>query len=61
MNRTLTFRMSRTQALRADLLVCRCGHRPNNHFEHDKKPCAHCQCKSYDERASIGRLVGDEE
>lgn len=24
---------------------CECGHPFNNHFDHGKKACAHCECK----------------
>lgn len=41
--------LSRNQALKLDMLWCSCGHRPNNHFDHGDKPCAHCKCKKYEE------------
>lgn len=45
------FTVSRALALKYDLLVCACGHRPNNHFmDQAGKPCAQCLCTSYDER-----------
>jgi len=35
------------QAEQLDIVFCKCGHRPNNHFSFDGKPCAHCTCKKY--------------
>lgn len=49
--------MDRVDALRANLLVCECGHPSNNHFLHDTKPCAHCKCQAYVETARYGRLL----
>lgn len=36
----LTFTMPRSTALVHGLLMCACGHRPNNHFAHGSSPCA---------------------
>jgi len=47
--------MTRTEALKAGLLACRCGHRPNNHF--GSGACAMCGCKKYDEHAVVGTLA----
>lgn len=34
------------QAAKLNIVFCgNCGHRPNNHFQWDKKPCAHCKCQ----------------
>lgn len=48
--RLFTVTLSRQQALRMGLLYCKCGHPPNNHFDHGDMPCAHCKCTAYDER-----------
>lgn len=56
----ITVEMSRDQALALDLLWCRCGHRPNNHFEWDKKVCAHCpagKCQGYEEVILLPRVA----
>lgn len=32
------------------LVLCNnadCGHPPNNHFDHGKKPCGQCGCKAF--------------
>lgn len=48
---------TRNEALKVDLLVCKCGHRENNHFkDQPNAPCAHCSCIQYDEIARIGHL-----
>jgi hypothetical protein len=42
----ITLRMTIQEALRRGLLICKCGHRDNNHFTFEKGPCAHCdECK----------------
>lgn len=57
----LTIQLTREQALQANLLVCKCGHPWNNHFDFDDRPCAHCPphapCKSYRERARVGKIL----
>lgn len=53
----MLFKLTREEALKFDLLVCSCGHRPNNHFDFGSKSCAHCKCKKYDERPRIGKIV----
>jgi hypothetical protein len=53
----ICFRMTRGQALAHDLLRCRCGHRPNNHFNWKLRPCAHCNCEAYHELAVVGDIV----
>lgn len=45
------FRMTKEQAMALGLLTCTCGHPENNHFEHGKRPCAHCECEKYIEVA----------
>lgn len=48
----VTLSMTRQRALELDLLVCTCGHRENNHFDHGNSLCAHCrECKGYKEDA----------
>ena len=54
MARHMILRMSRETALQHGLIVCTCGHPPNNHFDHSKKPCAHCECKKYVESGQPG-------
>jgi hypothetical protein len=49
--------MTREQALEHGLLTCECTHPENNHFDFDERPCAHCDCKSYRERARVGKLL----
>jgi hypothetical protein len=39
--------LTQKQAERLGIVRCECGHPPNNHFDHDKRPCAHCKCKEY--------------
>lgn len=50
----MNFSMSRQRAIELGLLICDCGHRSNNHFQHGKRPCAHCICKVYCERGITG-------
>lgn len=56
----LTIEMSRAQALALNIIHCECGHPPNNHFDHDARPCAHCDCTELRERVSVGKLVDGE-
>jgi hypothetical protein len=49
--------LSMTDALELDLVWCKCGHRPNNHFEWGKRPCAHCNCKQFRMELSRGELI----
>ena len=53
----ITIEFTRRQALELDLLACKCGHRPNNHFDFRKRPCAHCNCKEYDEVVTAGKYI----
>jgi Lar family restriction alleviation protein len=43
------------------LVVCKCGHPPNNHFmkfEEGDKSCARCEkCKTYEPKILIGKRV----
>lgn len=57
MSDEIVIRFTRDNALALGLLVCRCGHPPNNHFGHDKQPCAHCACKEYREIARGGGSI----
>lgn len=41
--------MTQNQAEKLGIVYCACGHRPNNHFSHDEKPCAHCPCTGYEQ------------
>ena len=54
MESKLVFLMTRKQALENDLLVCKCGHRENNHFTGDGCPCAQCDCNKYTELPRVG-------
>lgn len=46
----ITIELTRGKALALGFFLChRCGHPPNNHFDHGDKPCAHCNCTSYRE------------
>lgn len=45
--------MTRGEALALGILRCSCGHPPNNHFDHGKSPCAHCDCQAYDEQVVL--------
>lgn len=56
-NPTITIKMTRFQALSMDLLICKCGHRVNNHFDFKKNACAHCDCEEYVERARFGLVI----
>lgn len=31
-------------------MICKCGHPKTNHFSFNKRPCAHCDCKVFDQR-----------
>lgn len=53
---TLILEMTEKEALEMDLIVCKCGHRKNNHFDHDGKPCAHCDCRRYRPVPRVGTL-----
>jgi hypothetical protein len=53
----MLLQLSRKRALQLDLLWCKCGHRPNNHHTFHKKPCAHCNCKKYREKAVWGASI----
>jgi hypothetical protein len=60
----ITLQMTRRQALEQGLLVCKCGHPENNHFDFGDgdTPCAHCshpKCTKYREvaRSSVGTLI----
>jgi hypothetical protein len=53
----MIFKFSRDEALKLDLLICSCGHRPNNHFDFDKKSCAHCKCEKYEEQPRLGKII----
>lgn len=56
---TVTVTMTHDQALALGLLRCECGHPPNNHFDFDKRPCAHCRnpkCEEYRERVSLPKV-----
>lgn len=55
----LTFKMTRQRALEKDLLTCSCGHPENNHFDFKAHPCAHCDCKGFDEVSRAGTLTYD--
>jgi hypothetical protein len=42
------------------LIICKCGHYPNNHFDFQgkrKKPCAHCKCENYNPEILIGKVI----
>jgi len=41
----LVVEMTMAQACAIDIVICECGHRPNNHFDHGDRPCARCGCK----------------
>jgi len=53
----MIIKLTRNEALKFDLLVCKCGHRVNNHFEFRTKPCAHCKCKEYSEKPRVGKII----
>jgi len=61
MSKMLFFKVSHENALKGDLIICECGHRPNNHFEWDERSCAHCPCKKLRLRARWGSLITEEE
>lgn len=42
-------------ALALGIVFCECGHPPNNHFDFDKKPCAHCKCEKLKTYFSRGK------
>ena len=46
--------MTHRRAQELGLLTCKCGHPENNHFTHDKHPCAHCSCHAYSEKGIYG-------
>ena len=43
----ITLKLTQDQAEALGIVWCVCGHRPNNHFSFDARPCAHCECKKY--------------
>jgi hypothetical protein len=45
--KTIKLEVTQFQAEKLGIVRCRCGHPPNNHFDWDEKPCAHCECKCY--------------
>lgn len=47
MTKKIVLRLTQAQAAALGIVFCTCGHPPNNHFDWDKKPCAHCKCKRY--------------
>lgn len=49
--------LSIEDALKYGLILCACGHPPNNHFEFRDRPCAFCDCKAYVMKARVGELV----
>lgn len=49
--------MTREEALQQGLLICTCGHPPNNHFSFNKHSCAHCDCKQYTEISRVGEII----
>lgn len=51
----LILKMTRQRALELGLLVCKCGHPENNHF--DFGPCAHCKCKGLEEVGRSGVTI----
>jgi hypothetical protein len=56
---TLILEMTEKEALEMDLIVCKCGHRKNNHFEFSyehRSSCAHCACKGYTPVPRVGTL-----
>lgn len=52
------FHLTLTQKMlqRLGLTFCKCSHRPNNHFDHGTNPCAHCDCKEYDQQPIVGEV-----
>jgi hypothetical protein len=55
------FTMSEREALLLDLVVCKCGHRRNDHFTGWTHPmviggCAHCPCLEYSPAPRIGKM-----
>jgi len=55
----MLFQLTRKEALEYDLLVCQhCGFPPNNHFDFEKRKCAHDNtCPGYQEVSKIGKLI----
>ena len=53
-----TFKMTRGDANKLGLLICKCGWPENNHFDFGNRPCAHSTaCRGYEEIARRGRLI----
>lgn len=52
---TVALTMTWDQARMLGIARCACGHPENNHFEWDRRPCAHCSCKGLDERIVLPR------
>lgn len=47
----ITIELTQIQAEKLGIVRCKCGHPPNNHFDHGKRPCAFCRdCCQYDQK-----------
>lgn len=45
----INIKLTKRRMRELGLIWCQCGHAKTQHFDHGKKPCAHCQCKQLDE------------
>jgi hypothetical protein len=57
LSKTVIIKMTRKDAEELGLLICKCGHPRNNHFDFDEKPCAHCPCKYFHEISRRGIII----
>lgn len=55
MTKYITIKMTRKDAYEAGLLICKCGHPKNNHY--DDGSCAFAFCDKYREIARYGKIV----
>jgi len=54
---SITIQMSRQEAERMGLLICKCGWPKNNHFNFTPYRCAHTKaCTGYKEISRVGKL-----
>ncbi len=52
-NDKLHITITQKQAEGMGIVFCSCGHPPNNHFDHGKHSCAHCDCEKYTQTIQV--------
>lgn len=58
-SKMIVFSMHRSEALELGLLVCKCGHKTDDHIGYYKN-CTECNCKEYKEIAPMGKIVNED-